>query len=149
MDNRNAINKTPPLKSFLYAYRENIILILLIFFTVLSIIYKVYEINYNKLVVLNINDKNKVEENKNFNYINNGQENNISDNSVPIEGIPLFILSEKDGKMTLYNGDKSETVQIYDVYIDTLPAYDKKELEAGIMIYDWKELESLIEDFTS
>lgn len=153
MDNRNAVDKNLQIKSFFYTNRENIILVLLIFFTVLSIIYKVYEINYNKLDILNINDKNKISMTKdnenNYNYVNNGQENNISESPNQNVGAPLFILGEKDGKIALYRGDKSETVQVYDVYVDTLPEYDKNELKAGIMIYDLKELDSLIEDFTS
>ena len=158
MNENRSIHKYAQIKPFFSRNGENIILILLILCAVLSILYKIYEINGNKLALLNINDKNKIsvtENDKNVdNYVNNvpadgSRENSVSDSPGQINAKPLFILGEKDGKIALYDSGKNEALQTYDVYISTLPEYDRKALAAGIYIYDLKELDSLIEDFTS
>ena len=123
---------------------------LLILCAFLAALYKIYEINGNKFAALNINDKNKISVTENNENINNYVNNNINNDILGQSGRqPLFILGERNGKLALYNGDKSEVRRIYDVYISTLPEYDRQELAAGIAVYDLDELASLIEDLTS
>ena len=63
--------------------------------------------------------------------------------------IIIFILGEYEGKLAVLSPDKKIVHEIFDVYINTLPAYDKELLHNGIQIKSTEQLNSLIEDYTS
>ena len=60
-----------------------------------------------------------------------------------------YTLSEYKGKIAVFKNQESVPIDIYDVYITTLPQNDRTLLEKGIHIETPEELQRLIEDYTS
>ena len=61
----------------------------------------------------------------------------------------IFILGENNGKLAVLSPDRQTVYETYDVYINTLPDYDKNLLINGIKIKTAEELNSLLEDYSS
>lgn len=61
----------------------------------------------------------------------------------------IFILGVYDGKLAVMDSEKNKIYEVFDVYINTLPEYDKNLLSAGIEIKNVNDLYSLIEDYSS
>ena len=68
----------------------------------------------------------------------------ISDNS----GV-IYILGEHEGKLAVLSPDKNFVHEVFGVYINTLPVYDRELLREGIKIKSDEELNSLLEDYNS
>ena len=68
----------------------------------------------------------------------------ISDNS----GV-IYILGEHEGKLAVLSPDKNFVHEVFSVYINTLPVYDRELLREGIKIKSDEELNSLLEDYNS
>lgn len=60
-----------------------------------------------------------------------------------------YTLSEYKGKIAVFKNQESVPIEIYDVYVTTLPQHDRILLEKGIHIETSEELQKLIEDYTS
>lgn len=60
-----------------------------------------------------------------------------------------YILGQHEGKLAVYKSSSSTPIEIFDVYISSLPSHDKGELEKGIYASSEDELQILIEDYTS
>lgn len=60
-----------------------------------------------------------------------------------------YTLSEYKGKIAVFRNQESIPIDIYDVYVSTLPQHDRTLLEKGIHIETPEELQKLIEDYTS
>ena len=60
-----------------------------------------------------------------------------------------YTLSEYKGKIAVFKNQESVPIDIYDVYVATLPQHDRVLLENGIHIETPEELQKLIEDYTS
>ena len=103
--------------------------------------------NYNsgKNSAQSIYEKNNSNgENINNNAINIDNNDNINNNSEI-----LFILGENNGRLAVLSPDGQTVYETYDVYINTLPDYDKNLLLNGIKIKTAEELRSLLEDYSS
>lgn len=61
----------------------------------------------------------------------------------------IFILGEHEGKLAVLSPDRATVYEVFDVYISTLPDYDKNLLQEGIKITAAEELRSLLEDYSS
>ena len=61
----------------------------------------------------------------------------------------IFILGEINGKLAILGPDRETVHEIFDVYINTLPEYDRNLLIEGIKITTAEELGSLLEDYSS
>ncbi len=61
----------------------------------------------------------------------------------------LYVLGEKDGKLTIFAPDRETVVNTLDTYVYSLPLADREAVAEGISIYTVNELISLIEDYTS
>ena len=61
----------------------------------------------------------------------------------------LFILGESGGKLAVLSPDRQTVYEIFNVYINTLPDYDKNLLQNGIEIKTTQQLYSLLEDYNS
>ncbi|MCL2096464.1 MAG: hypothetical protein FWH10_06105 [Oscillospiraceae bacterium] len=61
----------------------------------------------------------------------------------------IFILGEENGRLAVLGPDGESVYEIFDVYISTLPEYDRELLQTGIKITTAEELRSLLEDYTS
>ena len=86
-----------------------------------------------------------INEHQNLN-INNTDNANHKDSEI-IETI--FILGENNGKLAVLSPDGQTVYKTFDVYINTLPDYDKNLLQNGIKIKTAEELYSLLEDYNS
>ena len=62
---------------------------------------------------------------------------------------PLYILGEYDGKVALYKRDFAMPVEIYDVYLSSLPESERQLLKEGITAQSDEQAQKLIEDYTS
>ena len=60
-----------------------------------------------------------------------------------------YTICEYQGKIAIFKGDESVPIEIYDVYVSTLPQHDRLLLEQGITVETPKELQKIIEDYTS
>ena len=61
----------------------------------------------------------------------------------------VFVLGESEGKLAILSPDGLTVYEIFDVYINTLPEYDRNLLLDGIKITSSEELHSLLEDYSS
>ncbi len=61
----------------------------------------------------------------------------------------LYVLGEKDGKLTIYESDGHTVVDMLDTYVYSLPFADREAINKGIEVYSVNELVSLIQDYTS
>ena len=59
-----------------------------------------------------------------------------------------FLLRETEGKIGVY-ASNGELLKILDVSLEELPQSDREALSAGISVKSWRELISLIQDYTS
>ena len=84
---------------------------------------------------------------QNLNHIDDTEKDNVNKN--PEISETLFILGENNGKLAVLSPDRETVYETFDVYINTLPEYDKNLLLDGIKIKTAEELHSLLEDYNS
>ena len=60
-----------------------------------------------------------------------------------------YTIKEYNGRIAIFKNDNSSPESIYDTYISVLPESDQNKLKNGITVNDKKELQKLIEDYTS
>lgn len=63
--------------------------------------------------------------------------------------VPTYVLSEYDGRIALYKNGYSMPVEIYDVYIDSLPESERLAVETGICADTDEQAQKIIEAYTS
>jgi hypothetical protein len=88
------------------------------------------------------------EQNKNIENKNNSIDNIDIDNNYQ-NSETIFILGENNGKLAVLSPDGETVYETFDVYIDTLPDFDRDLLINGIKIKTADELQSLLEDYSS
>jgi len=64
----------------------------------------------------------------------------------PVAG---YLLGEYEGKLATYSTNSDIPIEVFDVFVSSLPLEDKEEIEEGIYANSEEELQSLVEDFTS
>ncbi len=69
--------------------------------------------------------------------------------NVTVSPEPMYVLGEKEGKLTIYGPDRSTVIDILDTYVYSLPLSDREAVSDGIAVFSVNELISLIEDYTS
>lgn len=62
---------------------------------------------------------------------------------------PLYTFSQYRGKLALYQRGYAMPVEIYDVYLDSLPEEDRLQITQGIFADSDAEIQKIIEDYTS
>ena len=60
-----------------------------------------------------------------------------------------YMLGEYQGKIASYRTGSTEPMEVFDIYLDSLPAVNRQELLHGIPAQTVQELQRLIEDYTS
>lgn len=60
-----------------------------------------------------------------------------------------YMLGEYQGKVASYHTGNSEPLEVFDIYLDSLPTVNQQELLRGIPAQSLQELQRLIEDYTS
>ena len=62
---------------------------------------------------------------------------------------PKYTFSAYQGKLALFERGYAMPVEIYDVYLDTLPPEEQIKIENGIFAESDAEIQKIIEDYTS
>lgn len=70
-------------------------------------------------------------------------------NDAPEETDCQYYLREYQGKLAVYLPGKDQPEKVFDVYLTTLPAYDRGQLQMGVPVRDYEQLVQLIEDYIS
>ena len=60
-----------------------------------------------------------------------------------------YILAEYEGKLAVFGCNELVPKKVFDIYVSTLPAYDRELLSQGIGVTDYEELVVLLEDYIS
>jgi Transcriptional regulator of heat shock gene len=60
----------------------------------------------------------------------------------------LYIVAEHNGRIGIFNPERTTVFEVLDVYVDYLPDTDRQYLKSGINIYSNDELLSVISDYT-
>ncbi|MEG2039126.1 MAG: hypothetical protein RRZ73_05305 [Oscillospiraceae bacterium] len=60
-----------------------------------------------------------------------------------------FLIANYQGRIAVYEKNRTTPKKIFNVYLSTLPEYDKKQLEKGIPIANYEELVKRLEDYIS
>lgn len=60
-----------------------------------------------------------------------------------------YRLSVYDGRIAVFETDETEPIEVFDVFVSSLPYDEQIELRNGLTATDRNELQKLIEDYTS
>ena len=60
-----------------------------------------------------------------------------------------YYLGEYGGKLATYSTSSNEPIEVFDVYVSSLPPNDVKKIREGIYASNEDDLHRLVEDFTS
>lgn len=75
--------------------------------------------------------------------------NAISSNEpIPVEQ-EYYILKSYNNKIALFSSQRESPIEIFDIYTDSLPDYDKEKLRQGIKAYSEAELNKILETYLS
>lgn len=79
-----------------------------------------------------------------------GESQSVSE-SAPAQpaGKESYLLRAYEGKLAVFTEDLVTPDLIFDVYVRTLPEYDREQLERGIRAASYEELTKLVEDYIS
>ena len=60
-----------------------------------------------------------------------------------------YELKNHDGKLAVFFYGETQPRMVFEVYVSTLPEYDRKQLSAGVPVKNYEELLIRIEDYSS
>ncbi len=60
-----------------------------------------------------------------------------------------YLLKEYNGKLAVYFSNSKTPQTVFDLYLSTLPEYDRGQLRLGVPVKDYEELVQRIEDYIS
>lgn len=60
-----------------------------------------------------------------------------------------YQLKEHEGKLAVFFYGETQPQTVFEVYVSTLPEYDRKQLKQGVAVKDYEELLARIEDYSS
>lgn len=60
-----------------------------------------------------------------------------------------YTIKEYNGKVAVFENNNTQPKSVYDSYISVLPEKDRKRLKYGITVDNEKDLQRIIEDYTS
>ena len=60
-----------------------------------------------------------------------------------------YLLKEYNGKLAVYFSNSQTPQTVFDLYLSTLPEYDRGQLRRGVPVKDYEELVQRIEDYIS
>lgn len=74
---------------------------------------------------------------------------NKNQSEEPSTTLIIYTLRDYNGRIALFKYGENSPYQVYDIQVDSLPEKDVKTIKNGINISSEKELEQLINDYTS
>ncbi len=60
-----------------------------------------------------------------------------------------YLLKEYEGRLAVFFHEEEAPQTVFDVYVSTLPEYDRGQLQQGVPVKDYGELLKRIEDYIS
>ena len=60
---------------------------------------------------------------------------------------PMYVLKTYEGKLAVYRFEGKTPMEVTDIYVDSLPDYDKASLDKGVSIYSDEQLRRALEDY--
>lgn len=60
-----------------------------------------------------------------------------------------YLLRTYQGKLAVFTTNLAQPDLVFDVYVRTLPPYDKQQLDKGIRVESYEKLTKLVEDYIS
>ncbi len=60
-----------------------------------------------------------------------------------------YIIAEYEGKLAVFLPNRVAPKKVFDIYVSTLPQKDREDLARGVGAVDYKQLLSLLEDYSS
>lgn len=83
-------------------------------------------------------------------FAKNGSEaGNETGGEVAINSEYSFKISDFDGRIAVFDLKSDEMIEVFDVYLSSLPYDEQNEIKNGIFAENRQELQRIIEDFTS
>lgn len=79
----------------------------------------------------------------------NAGETPAAANEVTQDAVPKYTFSQYQGQLALYERGFAMPVEIYDVYLEMLPAEEQQKVIDGISAQTDEEIQKIIEDYTS
>ena len=61
---------------------------------------------------------------------------------------PAYTIAAWEGKVAVFEGDQPFPRQVFDVYVEALPAEQRWQVQAGVAVEDDAQLSVLLEDYT-
>lgn len=65
------------------------------------------------------------------------------------QALALYTIGQYEGQVAVFLAGQTRPDQVFDVYIASLPGEEQERLRQGIPVYDDRELQRLLEDYTS
>ena len=61
---------------------------------------------------------------------------------------PAYTIAAWEGKVAVFEGDQPFPRQVFDVYVEALPAEQRQQVQQGVAAEDDTQLSVLLEDYT-
>lgn len=61
----------------------------------------------------------------------------------------IYTIKEYDGKIAVYKNGENIPMEVYESYVSLLPEADRQRLQNGITVDNTRDLQEIIEDYTS
>jgi hypothetical protein len=62
---------------------------------------------------------------------------------------PRYVIGSWEGQVAVFEGQAAYPMQVFDVYVSTLPEEERTKVQTGIPVADETQLYQLLEDYTS
>ncbi len=62
---------------------------------------------------------------------------------------PRYVIGNWEGQVAVFEGQAAYPMQVFDVYVSTLPEEERAKIQTGIPVADETQLYQLLEDYTS
>ncbi len=76
-------------------------------------------------------------------------ENDISEKITQTYQTDSYVIGVYQDKIAIFTQGDTVPIEVFDVYVSTLPEADQKELKNGVLVKGKSELRQVIEDYTS
>ena len=71
------------------------------------------------------------------------------DRQIQVYENEMYVIGIYEEKVAVFAQGDSIPIEIYDVYVSTLPESDQRDLKKGVEVYGKLKLKLLVEDYTS
>ena len=61
---------------------------------------------------------------------------------------PAYVIGDWQGQVAVFEGRQAYPMQVFDVYVGTLPATQRQQVLDGVPVHDGEQLWQVLEDYT-